>query len=528
METPEANNQAMDISLESEPPGTELLSSHEHLVLVPHPSTDPADPLTWTPWWKRIMMAHMILVAFTHAFGPISIAPQVPFYMMEWDRSLHDVLQFTGVCILVLGFSNFFWVPMSSAIGRRPAIILSGAVSLIACVLRATSTSYGAFMGAAVLHGFGAGTAETLPPVLIADVMFLHERGVWMNIYTWVYFGGLMLGPIVAGAISDRFGWRSFWWLNVALYAVAFVFQLFTCPETRFDRKHIVPTNDTSSSSDETPEKIPTAVQLEDASASNPQLHSGRPTARQFWSLMAHASTQPFKAIGSSFLTPWYLFSFPIVQWASFTFSWSASAFLIVNLTQSQVFAAPPYLMSASAVGLTNFAPFVGCTIGMVTAGPFSDWVSMKLTMRNRGIREPEMRLVALVPYVVATLIGGLVMAYGYQNLWRWEIIVLVGYTLLGMQCSAVSAIAMTYAIDSYKPVAGEILVAATVNKNLWGYGVSVFLTGWIITDGFVPGLMTIIGTMIFICMIAVPLWFCGKTLRRWTGKSWVHSAEET
>lgn len=38
-----------------------------------------------------------------------------------------------------------------------------------------------------------AGTAETIPPVLIADVMFLNERGLWMNVYTWSYFGSLMV-----------------------------------------------------------------------------------------------------------------------------------------------------------------------------------------------------------------------------------------------------------------------------------------------------------------------------------------------
>jgi hypothetical protein len=38
-----------------------------------------------------------------------------------------------------------------------------------------------------------------------------------------------------------------------------------------------------------------------------------------------------------------------------------------------------------------------------------------------------------------------------------------------------------TYAIDSYKPVAGSLLVSVTINKNVWGYGFSVFITPWII-----------------------------------------------
>jgi MFS family permease len=85
---------------------------------------------------------------------------------------------------------------------------------------------------------------------------------------------------------------------------------------------------------------------------------------------------------------------------------------------------------------LTNFATLIGGTIGMLTAGPLSDWVSMRATRLNNGIREPEMRLPSLIPFVLCSLIGTLVTAYGYQHAWRWEIIVIIGYTMLGVQVS--------------------------------------------------------------------------------------------
>lgn len=93
----------------------------------------------------------------------------------------------------MLGFSNFIWVPLSTTYGRRWVLIASATVSLGACIWRATAASYNSFLGACILHGVGAGTAETLPPVLISDIKFLHERGFWMNVYTWGYFGSLMV-----------------------------------------------------------------------------------------------------------------------------------------------------------------------------------------------------------------------------------------------------------------------------------------------------------------------------------------------
>lgn len=39
-------------------------------------------------------------------------------------------------------------------------------------------------------------------------------------------------------------------------------------------------------------------------------------------------------------------------------------------------------------------------------------------------------------------------MAYGYQRAWPWEAIVIGGYTLTGIQLTALSAICTTYAVS--------------------------------------------------------------------------------
>ena len=152
----------------------------------------------------------------------------------------------------------------------------------------------------------------------------------------------------------------------------------------------------------------------------DPWLRKGRPSKQQFklFQLNAH----PFKSILLDIWIPWKLFAFPIVEFASFVVSWSASSVLTLNLTQSQAFAAPPYNFKPLTIGFFNFAILVGCIIGLVTAGPLSDWISMKLTKRNNGIREPEMRLLTMIPYVAIMLIGNFVVAFGWQQGWDWKV----------------------------------------------------------------------------------------------------------
>lgn len=57
-----------------------------------------------------------------------------------------------GVSILVLGFSNFFWVPVATQFGRRPAAILSCIVSMGAMIWKAKAETSSSFMVSTLAH----------------------------------------------------------------------------------------------------------------------------------------------------------------------------------------------------------------------------------------------------------------------------------------------------------------------------------------------------------------------------------------
>ena len=54
-------------------------------------------------------MACVTAETFAQGMGPLSLAPMFPELMKAFDCDLAAAVQFTGVCILVLGFSNFIW-----------------------------------------------------------------------------------------------------------------------------------------------------------------------------------------------------------------------------------------------------------------------------------------------------------------------------------------------------------------------------------------------------------------------------------
>jgi hypothetical protein len=62
-----------------------------------------------------------------------------------------------------------------------------------------------------------------------------------------------------------------------------------------------------------------------------------------------------------------------------------------------------------------------------------------------------------------------------------------------------------------------------TRNKNLWGYGISKFLTPWAAESGFIPPLLVNMGLITFFCLCAIPFWFYGKKFRGMSKDSFVH-----
>lgn len=100
----------------------------------------------------------------------------------------------------------------------------------------------------------------------------------------------------------------------------------------------------------------------------------------------------------------------------------------------------------------------------------------------------------------------------------------IIGYACAGIQVAAIPAIASTYAVDSYKPIAGSIFVSITVNKNLWGYGFSKFITPWIISAGYIPPIMLNMSLIFLWCACGIIFYYFGKRMRGWTKNSSVHN----
>ena len=126
------------------------------------------------------------MYTFITVESALSMAPMFPLLAAEFKLNDTQVSLLTGVCVLGLGYANFVIVPCSNIFGRRFTSILFGALVVGSSSWEASAKSYTSLMAARVINGVATATNESIMVQVVADVFFLHERGLWMGVYLQV------------------------------------------------------------------------------------------------------------------------------------------------------------------------------------------------------------------------------------------------------------------------------------------------------------------------------------------------------
>lgn len=65
------------------------------------------------------------------------------------------------------------------------------------------------------IQGMGGGGLNTLPNIIVSDLVPLRERGKYVACFLTTYFIGIAIGPWVGGAIVDHTTWRWVFYINL-------------------------------------------------------------------------------------------------------------------------------------------------------------------------------------------------------------------------------------------------------------------------------------------------------------------------
>ncbi len=106
---------------------------------------------------------------------------------------------------------------MGDAFGRRKMLVWALALFIAGSVACALSPNLTVLVCARGLQGFGGGGLMTLSQALIGEVVSPKERGRFQGWFGANFALASTLGPVAGGFLSQHFGWRSIFWVNVPL-----------------------------------------------------------------------------------------------------------------------------------------------------------------------------------------------------------------------------------------------------------------------------------------------------------------------
>jgi MFS family permease len=99
---------------------------------------------------------------------------------LDFASKIAHVAYFFTTTALLQGMGNLVWMPVIVKYGRRPAYVSAFILYTAVAAWAGGATSYGSELAARIIMGFASGAAECLAPLTIADLFFLHERGLVM------------------------------------------------------------------------------------------------------------------------------------------------------------------------------------------------------------------------------------------------------------------------------------------------------------------------------------------------------------
>lgn len=453
------------------------------VILVPQPSDDPNDPLNW-PLWKRdsILVILSLVSVMAASLSPI-LASNTLTLSLKFERDFTGIALLTGYHLCGVGVAGVLFVASARVWGRRHLYLLGTVLLIASSVWGGAATSYESFLWARIIQGVAVAPFEALVNASVGDLYFVHQRGIRMALTNLSLFGSAFFTPIVVGRMTHTIGYRWTFYLVAIFSAALLPFVIFFVPETAFKREAYLNTDISSSGAGD--------HMRHHRSHSKAGDHELQPTARhgadgvtdgglppssgtesekplRTGSMNAHSTPPaktpwlqilaPFNGRKTSLnffkllLRPFPLFLHPAILWGCLIQGTLIGFTVLIGVVLAAIFLGPPLFFNEVRTGYMYIGAFVGALVGFVVSGLLSDWSARWMTRRNKGIYEPEFRIVLVIPQLIFGCMG----LYGFgvtsANVTRYGPYVpdfFFGCEVAGMVMGAVAS--ALYVVDGYR-----------------------------------------------------------------------------
>lgn len=147
-----------------------------------------------------------------------------------------EITELSTYPTMVMAFGALGLLPLAFVFGRRPVFLFAVTLAFITTITAASSKDLRGHFVSRIFLGLATGATESLLPLILSDVTFVHERSFYFGLY-WSVQNCVNSGLLIAiSYLVAAATWRWFYWLFAITLGVSALLVVFCCPETKFHR----------------------------------------------------------------------------------------------------------------------------------------------------------------------------------------------------------------------------------------------------------------------------------------------------
>lgn len=302
---------------------------------------------------------------------------------------------------------------------------------------------------------------------VVGDLYYVHERGVRVALVTVSISGLANLPTVLSGVETTNLGWRWLFYMLGIFLGIGLVLIFFFGWETAYNRREKSTNLDLLQAEDA---KDGTCAQeIENSEEEQTSAVPRKSFARRLSPFSGTYSEMP---LWEMIPKPFLVLIHPAVTWATIFLAVTTAWYVVVSYVIAQIFAGPPYNLTAAEIGYMSAGPTVGATLASVVNGLISDPIARALARKNHGMYEPEFRLVLIVPMLVTCALGWFLFG-NLIEMGKSAPVVSVVWALSSASMQFCLGAVGTYMVDAYPTISTEAFIIGMVVKNFLFFGLS-------------------------------------------------------
>ncbi|RDW67807.1 MFS general substrate transporter-38 [Coleophoma cylindrospora] len=211
---------------------TEKGDGKEKYKLVTFLPNDPENPKNWSKAFKWYCTMVVAITCFVVAFCSSVITADL--VGVEDTFNVSEEVALVSITLFVVGFGvgPMAFAPLSEILGRRVIYGTTLFIAVVFIIPCAVAKNIETLLICRLIDGIAFSAPMTLVGGTLADLWRTEERGVPMAAFSAAPFIGPAIGPLIGGFLSDSYGWRWLYWIQLIFAFVVWVLISFTVPET--------------------------------------------------------------------------------------------------------------------------------------------------------------------------------------------------------------------------------------------------------------------------------------------------------